>query len=281
MEQKDIQKWSSVLNASRQKALPISQISAQFQNHKSPLDLNEAYQIQDSGLAWRLSQGEKFLGYKMGLTSAAKRKQMNLDSPVFGSLTDRMRVSELRSLNNLIHPRIEPEIAFWIQGQLSTNPSRAEVLAATAGVCAGLEIVDSRFVATQPFSLWDLIADNSSAAFFALGAWQRNFAQLDLLNLPMTLHWNNQPVQVSNSGEISGDPVQSVIQLCQMLGQQKRSLPASSLVLAGAPVAARPLEPNSVVRLEVSGLAPVELPVGAKIEDAREPTQKEAGKTEL
>ncbi|HEX8440552.1 MAG TPA: 4-oxalocrotonate decarboxylase, partial [Archangium sp.] len=56
------------------------------------LTLQAAYAIQAEGLRLRTARGERVVGLKMGLTSEAKRRQMNLDLPVYGVLTDRMQV---------------------------------------------------------------------------------------------------------------------------------------------------------------------------------------------
>src|SRR4051794_37489080 len=57
------------------------------------LDLEAAYRVMRAGRALRLAAGEKVVGYKMGLTSKAKREQMNLPSPCYGVLTDKMQVA--------------------------------------------------------------------------------------------------------------------------------------------------------------------------------------------
>ena len=174
----------------------------------------------------------------MGLTSEAKRKQMNLDSPLYGVLTDQMEVRGDFSLSGSIHPKIEPEVAFLIEKELPENPSREQVLQAAGAVCACLEILDSRYQHFKYFSMEDVIADNSSSSHFVLGGWVRDFRDFDLRNLPMQMFVNDRLAQEGNSKDISGDPVVSVIQLCQLLAERKRSLPKNCIVLAGAATAA-------------------------------------------
>ncbi len=97
----------------------------------------------------------------------------------------------------------------------------------------------------------DVIADNSSSSHFVLGGWVRDFRDFDLRNLPMQMFVNDRLAQEGNSKDISGDPVVSVIQLCQLLAERKRSLPKNCIVLAGAATAAVALEPGMRIRLEV------------------------------
>src|SRR5438105_3427721 len=69
-------------------------------------DLDTAYRVQERGIALRQERGEKIVGYKMGLTSAAKRAQMSLEAPIYGVLTDAMRVERELRAGEGVHPKI-------------------------------------------------------------------------------------------------------------------------------------------------------------------------------
>ncbi len=247
MEQEDISKWSNVLSQARVHSAPVAQLSTQIEGWGR----SEAYAIQEKGIEFRVARGERLLGFKMGLTSEAKRKQMNLNSPLYGVLTDQMEVRDEFSLSGNIHPKIEPELAFLIEKELPESPSREQALQAVGAVCACMEILDSRYQQFKYFSMEDVIADNSSSAHFVLGGWVRDFRDLDLRNLPMQMFVNDRLAQEGNSKDISGDPVVSVIQLCQLLADRQRSLPKNCIVLAGAATAAVALEAGMRIRLEV------------------------------
>ena len=139
------------------------------------LSLPEAYAIQAEGIRLRTARGERVVGLKMGLTSEAKRRQMNLDSPVYGVLTDRMQVPAggMLRLQGAIHPKIEPEIAFRTSRELRGRISREQALDACASVFAAMEILDSRYTDFKYFSLPDVVADNSSSSLFVLGTTER------------------------------------------------------------------------------------------------------------
>ncbi len=247
MEQKDVLKWSNVVHQARVHAAPVTQLSTQIEGWGR----SEAYAIQEKGVEFRIARGERLVGFKMGLTSEAKRKQMNLDSPLYGVLTDQMEVRDEFSLSGSIHPKIEPEVAFLIEREMPENPNREQVLQAAEAVCACLEILDSRYRHFKYFSMEDVIADNSSSSHFVLGGWVQDFRDFDLRNLPMQMFVNDQLAQEGNSKDISGDPVVSVIQLCQLLAERQRSLPKNCIVLAGAATAAVALEPGMRIRLDV------------------------------
>ena len=227
------------------------------------LTLDEAYQIQDIGISKRFSRGEKQVGFKMGLTSDAKRRQMNLDSPIYGVLTDAMQVQDrgVFSLEKSIHPKIEPEIAFLIGRDVRAPLSREEAIQVCSGVCAAMEILDSRFLNFKYFSLPDVVADNCSSAYFVLSEEVLPISQVDLADLEMVMEANGVVAQKASSSAISGHPLQSLIQLSEMLSARGLILPAGSIVLAGAATQAIPLEPSIEVTLRVQGLGSTSLKV--------------------
>jgi 2-oxo-3-hexenedioate decarboxylase len=224
------------------------------------LPLADAYAIQAEGIRLRVARGERVVGLKMGLTSEAKRRQMNLDSPVYGVLTDRMRIEAggVVRLGQGIHPKIEPEIAFRTSRELKGRITREEALDACASVFAAMEVLDSRYIDFKYFSLPDVVADNSSSSLFVLGTAEHPPRAFDLTRLEMVMEVNGERAQAARSDAISGDPVLSVVQLCELLAQRGESLPAGSVVLAGAATVAHMLKPGDRVKLTVEGLGSVE-----------------------
>jgi 2-oxo-3-hexenedioate decarboxylase len=251
--------WAEVLHGARLNSAPIPQISKEISSFSRP----EAYQIQELQMKACLQSGETQVGWKMGLTSEAKRRQMNLDSPLYGFLTDKMQVDNggVFNLQGSIHPKIEPEIAFLINQDLSGNVTREQVLAACGGVASALEILDSRYTEFKYFSMEDVIADNSSSSDFVVGPWVQDFKNIDLTNLKMQMLVDGAPVQTGNSKDISGDPVESVIQLCALLAERGQTLKKGSIVLAGAATAAEMLKPGMKISLNVDSLPSVSVSV--------------------
>ncbi len=252
MENSLIQKIAQTLHNARLGGQSLPQFSKEMSDFKR----EDAYSIQEIGIKMREIAGERVIGLKMGLTSEGKRKQMNLDAPLYGVLTDKMKIENggSFSLKGSIHPKIEPEVAFFIKSELKGKVSREDVLNATEGVCAALEILDSRFDGFKYFSMEDVISDNSSSSHYVLGPKLSDFKNIDLKNLSMQMKVDGKTVMEGNSIEISGDPVVSVIQLAELLAMRGRSIPAGTFVLAGAATAAIPLEIGMVVSLEVESL---------------------------
>lgn len=251
--------WADVLHGARVNHTPIPQISKEISNFSR----SEAYTIQEMQMKACLQSGETQVGWKMGLTSEAKRRQMNLDSPLYGFLTNKMHVADggVFPLEGSIHPKIEPEIAFLTNKDLSGTVTREQVLEACAGVASALEILDSRYTEFKYFSMEDVIADNSSSSDFVVGPWVKDFKNIDLINLKMEMLVDGKITQSGVSKDISGDPVASVIELCALLAERGQVLKAGSIVLAGAATAAEMLKPGMKISLNVDHLPSVTVTV--------------------
>jgi len=133
------------------------------------MTIDDAYAIQAAGIEMRLEAGESIIGGRLGFTSVAMQRAMGVDHPNDGWLTDAMIVhDEVVALDQLIHPKVEPEIAILLADDLTPPVSAAEVAAATAAIIPCLEVVDSRCERFQVTAV-DNIADNSSAGMVVFG----------------------------------------------------------------------------------------------------------------
>ncbi|TDE38160.1 fumarylacetoacetate hydrolase family protein [Actinomadura sp. 6K520] len=217
-----------------------------------PLDEAAAYAVQRAGIERRRRRGERLAGVKMGFTSRAKMVQMGVDDVIWGLLTDRMLAESSVDVSGLIHPRIEPEIAYLI-GLEVRSPAEAE--SAVAGVAVGFEVLDSRY-ADFSFTLPDVIADNASAARFGFGAWH---PPRDVSNIGLLVEIDGRPVQTGSSAAILGDPARSLRAAARLALGAGMTLEPGWIVLAGAATAAVPLPKDAHVRVTGAGLGCVEV----------------------
>src|SRR6476620_3884159 len=115
---------------------------------KPDLTVEEAYQAQELLVQKKLDEGDRIVGPKMGLTSKAKWDQMGVSEPIYGYVFDYMLIDSggVLPFSDLIHPKVEAEIAFLI-GEDIEGPgiTGAQVLAKTEYVLPALEIIDSRY----------------------------------------------------------------------------------------------------------------------------------------
>lgn len=205
------------------------------------LSVEDAYRIQAAGIDLRVANGETIVGAKAGLTSKAKQEQMGVNEPIFGVLTDAMAIVENDSvpLGTRIHPRSEPELVFKTARDLEGDVGPGDVLAATASIHAGIEIIDSRFEKFS-FTLTDVIADNTSASGYIVS--EQGFApdEVDLSSTRCRFTGNGQDHSATGAA-LLGDPALCVALLVQHLSHPGAALPAGSVVLAGGMTDAVPL----------------------------------------
>jgi 2-oxo-3-hexenedioate decarboxylase len=217
--------------------------------------VHEAYAIQETLIEKRIEEGFPLVGMKMGLTSLAKMQQMGVESPIYGHLTADMLLDdgETLDLSPYGQPRVEPEIAFILDQDVQGPITSAQVNTVVRGVCAALEIIDSRYENFK-FTLPDVVADNASSTRFVLGSELRSVEDVDLGNLGMVLEVNGEPVQIGSSAAIYEHPMRSLSTLVNMLAKREQGLKAGQIILAGAATAAVPLAPGQRVRVRVQSL---------------------------
>jgi 2-oxo-3-hexenedioate decarboxylase len=73
------------------------------------IDVDAAYDIQEALRAIKQSRGLRITGMKMGLTSYPKMKQMGVDTPIYGFLSEDLAVDDggVVEASSLIHPKVE------------------------------------------------------------------------------------------------------------------------------------------------------------------------------
>ena len=258
MTKEEIRRLAEALEAARRQRREIDRLTLAHPG----MTLSEAYDIQGEGIALRAIVGDKPIGFKMGLTSQAKMKQMGVDSPICGVLTKSMGLPDggIFPFKGSIHPRIEPEIAFIVGRDIKGRPGPEEAVKSCSGVCAAMEIIDSRYRDFN-FTLPDVIADNCSSCAFVPGPVIPNPSGVDVSRLKMTLEIDGKEVQTGSSEAIYGHPAQSLSALCAMLEERGQYLKAGSIVLAGAATQAVALKPGSRVRAVVEGLGEVSVAI--------------------
>ncbi len=254
-----IQKHAQALFQAKKSAQPMARITASLPGFSIP----DAYHVQQELLGLHLSAGETLVGRKMGLTSRPKMLQMGVHQPIHGFLTSAMQIADggELALAGRIHPKIEPEIAFLMGKELRGRPSLAEALACVEGVCAAMEIIDSRY-SNFEFQLPDVVADNGSSSGFVVGGVLKRPSSIDLANLGIVVEVNGKGQLFGSSASILGHPGRSLAALAALLEEQGLAVPAGAIVLAGAATAAIPLMPGQWVRATFQNLGSVEARVG-------------------
>jgi 2-keto-4-pentenoate hydratase len=223
------------------------------------LTLEDAYAVQLLQVdAWRLL-GERVVGHKVGLTSAAMQAQLGVDEPDYGHLTDRMvHAADAPIASSLfLQPRIEPEVAF-VLGRDLTGPGVTVATAAAAVelVLPALEIIDSR-VRDWRITLLDTIADNASSGGIVLGTRAVRVTDVDLELSGCVLRRNGAVVGTGAGAAVLGSPLVALAWLANTLGERGVPLEAGHVVLPGSITAAVPVTAGDTVTATFGGIGSV------------------------
>lgn len=223
------------------------------------LSIDEAYLVQEELIRQKLEEGSKIIGPKMGITSEAKMKQMDVDDPIYGYVFDNMVVEEGDSIaiSDYIHPKVEPEIGF-ILGRDLEGPgiTTLDVLRATEYVFPAIEIIDSRYENFN-FTLPDVIADNTSAAGAVFGSYLRKPEELELDVVGVTLSINGEVQSLGAGAAVLNHPAKSVARLAKMLAKKGEKVKAGQPILSGGITAAVRLSPGDFINAKYGGLGDV------------------------
>jgi 2-keto-4-pentenoate hydratase len=221
------------------------------------LRVDTAYEAQSMVVQDRLDAGERLIGAKLGLTSRVKRQALGIHEPVFGRLTSGMVVphGQPLRLDELIHPRAEPEIAFLIRERITAPTTVAQVLSATEAVFPAIEVMDSRY--SEPFRLPDSVADNAGAACVVVGTRGRSPAALVDLSVLGCVFRSRGTIDTAAGGAVMGHPAAALVWLAEALATRQECIDPGSIVLSGGLTASVALRPRGVVTAEFDGLGSI------------------------
>ena len=220
------------------------------------IGIDDAYAIQQRMLRRRLEAGEKIVGKKIGVTSRAVMNMLGVFQPDFGWLTNAMVYNEGEAIKaaTLIQPKAEGEIAFILKKTLKgPGVGFADVLAATDGVMACFEIVDSR-VREWRIKIEDTVADNASCGVFVLGDRLVDVRDVDLSTCGMVLEKNGEVVATGAGAAALGHPANAVAWLANTLGEHGIALEAGEIVLSGSLGIMVPVQAGDKLRVTIGGI---------------------------
>jgi 2-oxo-3-hexenedioate decarboxylase len=226
------------------------------------LTIDHAYDLQNGLLERRLREkNTKTVGIKLGLTSKAKQKMMGVNEAIYGYLHADMLAYEWEPIlsSDLIHPKVEPEIAFLIGEDIQgEDVTEEDILKGTAYIAPALEIIDSRYKDFR-FDLVDVVADNCSSAKFVVGSKLLLPDSLDLGNVGMVMSKNGNVEQTSSSAAVLGHPLKAMVWAAQSLAKRGRGFKKGDIVLSGAMSEAIPINAGDTVVANFDGLGSVSL----------------------
>jgi len=215
------------------------------------MDVADAYKIQSAWMDIKKGEGLKVAGYKIGLTSRAMQKVMNINEPDYGTLLDDMVFEEGSELNstNFLDPKIEVELAFILKEKLyGDNITIPDVLNATDYVVPALELIAARTFRVNPDTGYkrtvrDTISDNAANAGVIVGGRPMKPGSFDMRWAGAMMMRNGVIEESGVSGAVLNHPAKGIAWLAKKYAAHGIALEPGQIILAGS--FTRPVEVRS------------------------------------
>lgn len=181
-------------------------------------------------------EDREVLGYKLGLIASAKQTQMGVDSPIYGRVYRGMLLSSPVSLDSMVQPRLEPELAAVLGEDLPPDASPGAAHSAIGGIFLAVDFLSSIYEDYE-FGAADVIADNASGGGFLLG----ERLLIEPLEGNLRLYLNGQLLTEGPVGD-TGNVGERLAWLSKAVG----GLEAGQEIFLGSPAAAVEAAPGTL-----------------------------------
>ena len=210
------------------------------------LSVEDTYEIQRRVIAARVARGEKVVGYKVGCTSRAIRRQFGLTEPICGRLMAPHVFfgDAVLQWHDYISCAVEPEFVFKIGKDLPHEVTdERQLVDAIEYVSPGIEVHNYKFWFGKP-TLQELVASNGIHAALVIGTEKTLPAKLDFEMEGVGLFKNGELVASGIGAEILGGPLKSLRWLANHLVRRGEHLRAGQIVIPGSAVELVAAEPS-------------------------------------
>lgn len=249
MDDAAIRQAAELLVAARRARKPIDGLPAGL----SPPTFEAAFAIQDAVMAML---GERAGGWKVGVSPNAPATCAPLFASTIHPSPYRIPAVEVPYCG------VEGEIAVRLGRDLpkrATPYAREDIVAAIDGVCAAIEIVDSRYTDLMRRGAEDKLADNVSNGAFAYGPMVTDWQKLDLSALKVRLDVAGKTLTDKVGGSPSGDPLIAVVWLANHLTGRDGGLRKGQIVTTGSCTGLPFAKPGDTAVVTFEGLGTAEV----------------------
>ncbi len=210
------------------------------------------------------TRDDKLIGYKLAATNAASREHLKVKAPFFGRLFQSMTSESPARLSSdsdffRVH---EPKIAIQLDRDLPRSGApyyAAAVAAATRAVFPAIEIIGTYFTPWATAGAPNLTADNAAHGHWIVGSRVTDFAELDLLDEPITLSINGKVVATGAGRNVDGGAFEAAAWQTNTLAEMGRSPKAGEYITTGSVTPPYPVEPGQEVVAAFGPLGTVKL----------------------
>ena len=247
------------LHKAEQSRVQVDQFSARHPD----MTIADGYAVQRRWLAIKQESGRKPIGRKIGLTSRAMQRAVNITEPDYGMLLDDMLFANNQELpfDRFIEPRVEVELAFILARRLEGEVTIYDVLNATDHIVPAIEIIDARIRRIagdgRTRTVVDTISDNAANAGIMLGGRPVRPDAVDLRWIGAIMHRNGVIEETGLAAAVLGHPANGVAWLARRLAPYGEALEAGEIILAGSFTSPRHARPGDSFHVDFGPLGSI------------------------
>ena len=252
-----IEKAAQILKKARLEKTVIDQIPVEIR----PQNLTEAYAIQD-----RLIEilGLETAGWFCACTNKRIQEILQLREPYYARLLKDYVLIQPVTLNSTDYPPIviECEFGFRLARDLPRRSAiyeRAEIEDAILEVHPTIEVVAGHLRDWPNQDVWSVIADNGTDGALIVGAGNRNWRDIALEQVFVTLTVNGRRVRSGYGNNILGDPVVALVWLANARSRDGDGLKAGHIHNTGTATDIYWASPGDDIIADFKGLGSVSL----------------------
>ena len=206
------------------------------------MTMDDAYAVQKHWVDKKVDQGQRVVGYKIGLTSRAMQNAMKINEPDYGVLLDDMVFADGGDIDvsQFCDPRIEVELAFILKDKLEgENVTLFDVLNATDYVVPALEIIAARSHRVHPETgytrtIVDTISDNAANAGIIMGGRPIKPLDMDLRWCGALFYLNGVLEETGLAAGVLNHPANGICWAAKRFAPHGIALEPGQIILAGS-----------------------------------------------
>jgi 2-oxo-hept-3-ene-1,7-dioate hydratase len=239
------------------------QVPALTQSYNG-MDMDDAYAIQTRWVDRKIADGQKVIGYKVGLTSRAMQMVMKINTPDYGVLLDSMAFENGSHIDTarFTDPRIEAEFAFVMKKPLFGEVSVDQVMDATDYVIPALELISARSYRVDPETgyvrnVYDTIADNAANAGIITASEGVKPEDVDLCWSGALVFLNDEVEETGLGGGVMNHPAHGVAWVCRRFAPHGIGLEPGQIILSGSFTRPIIVTPGDRIRADYGALGEI------------------------
>lgn len=226
------------LHRAEESRVQIQQLSRRYPG----MTIDDGYRVSRAWAEIKRAEGRVVRGHKIGLTSRAMQKAVQISEPDYGTLFDDMFFSGNGDVpfDRFIEPLVEVELAFVLAKRIEgPNVTIFDVLNATDYIVPALELIDARIERIDRTTqsrrrVQDSIADNAANAGIIVGGRPVRPDAVDPRWIGALLRRNGVIEESGLAAGVLNHPAEGVAWLANRLSDWDEYLEEGEVVLGGS-----------------------------------------------